>query len=301
MLSLVLSLALLFSAAPMDWHAPKPLGLDVVGIDQRAHEAVCTAGAPVAKVRMERWIFGTTADQVAALVADCNLTTVVIHAGLTGYDWRAMRDEWHAGGWGDLVNSHPDVAWYVEIGNEPEFTDLSPWAAREALLETYKMLALGAGGDGAWRDVYPGLRWMASVPLTPAYYNAFMHYQPNNDRGWIAYGTVPDYYDAIGLHVYGHYHVTDEYLWVIYNDAIRRPNVRSCAITEAGINGIPPADGMREVAGMARWTPCFAVFAFAYFPGACDWGGPAAANYHLCDRSSWDAMRAYNAANGIVR
>lgn len=77
--------------------------------------------------------------------------------------------------------------------------------------------------------------------------------------------------------------------------------MKACLITEAGVNDRAVQDGMRELAGFARWTPCLAVFAFAYFPGACDWGGSAAANYHLCDRSSWDAMRAYNAAHGIVR
>ncbi len=291
----------LFGAAPMDWHNAKPLGLDVVGIDARAHEAVCTAGAPVAKVRIERAVFGTTADQVADLIDACGLETVVLHAGVTGYDWRALAIEWDAGGWGALVNARPDVTWWIEIGNEPEFAGMEDGAvARTVTLETYKRLALGIGsGQLAWRDAYPALRWMASLPLTMERIGAFLQWIPDNSQGWINQGSIGDWYDGVGIHIYGHYRVTDEHLWVIYNHVIRRPDIKSCAITEAGINGIPPADGMRELAGLARWTPCWGAFAFAYFPGACDWGGSAAANYHLCDRSSWDVMRAYNATGRV--
>ena len=48
---------------------------------------------------------------------------------------------------------------------------------------------------------------------------------------------------AVGIHIYGHQRVVDEHLWVVYNDVIRRPDVKACAITEAGINGIDPVDG----------------------------------------------------------
>ena len=291
---ILISLALLFSAVPMDWHSAKPLGLDVVGIDARAHDAVCTASAPMMKVRIERAIFGTTPDQVAALAADCGIQTIVLHAGVIGYDWRALASEWHAGGWGELVNAHRDITFWIEIGNEPEYAGMPDGAvARTVTLETYKRLALGIGsGEPAWRDAYPGLHWMASLPLTLERVQAFLRWIPDNSQGWLSQGSIGDWYDAVGIHIYGHYRVVDEHLWTIYNHVIRRPDIKSCAITEAGINGIPPADGMRELAGLARWTPCFAAFAFAYFPG--DWGGPAAANYHLCDRSSWDVMGAYN-------
>lgn len=293
---ILISLALLFSAVPMDWHSAKPLGLDVVGIDARAHDAVCTASAPMMKVRIERAIFGTTPDQVAALAADCGIQTIVLHAGVIGYDWRALASEWHAGGWGELVNAHRDITFWIEIGNEPEYAGMPDGAvARTVTLETYKRLALGIGsGELAWRDAYPALRWMAALPLTPERVNAFLQWIPDNRAGWINQGAIADWYDGVGIHLYGHQGVTDDQLWAVYNDVIRRPDIRSCAITEAGINGLSPPDGMRALAGLARWTPCWGVFAFAYFSGACDWGGDAASNYHLCDRSSWDVMAGYN-------
>lgn len=294
--ALLLAVVLIaFGAGSMDWQAPKPLGLDVVGIDARAHEAVCATGSSAQKVRMERG-FGVTAPMVADLIADCGLRLVVLHAGVTGYDWPMLARVWHEDGWGALVNAHPAVEWWIEIGNEPEFAGMEDGAvARTVTLETYKRLALGIGsGEPAWRDAYPGLHWMASLPLTMERVQAFLRWVPDNAQGWINQGSIGDWYDGLGIHIYGHYRVTDEHLWVVYNDVIRRGDTKSCMVTEAGINGIPPADGMRELAGFARWTPCVATFAFAYFPGACDWGGDAARNYHLCDRSSWDVMRAYN-------
>lgn len=296
-LSLLFGIVLIaFGAAPMDWHNAKPIGLDVVAIDQRAHTAVCAAGAPVAKVRIERGIFGTTADQVAALVADCGLELVVLHAGVTGYDWRALQAEWHAGGWGDLVNDHPEISWSIEIGNEPEFAGMESGAvARTVTLETYKRLALGIGsGEPAWRDAYPTLRWLASLPLTMDRVAAFLSWIPDNSQGWIDQGSIGDWYDGVGIHIYGDYRVTDGHLWTVYNAVIRRPDIRSCAITEAGINGIPPAEGMRELAGLARWTPCFGVFAFAYFPEGVSWMDDPGSPYNLTDARSWDVMRAYN-------
>ena len=296
-LSLLFGIVLIaFGAAPMDWHNAKPLGLDVVTIDQRAHTAVCAAGAPVAKVRIERHIFGTTADQVAALVADCGLELVVLHAGVTGYDWRALQAEWHAGGWGALVNGHPGVAWWIEVGNEPEFAGMEDGAvARSVTLETYKRLALGIGsGEQAWREQYPALRWVAALPLTMDRLQDFMVWVPDNRDGWINQGGVADWYDAIAPHVYAHRGMTDSHLWLVYNAAIRWPGVKACLITEAGVNDRAVQDGMRELAGFARWTPCLAVFAFAYFPEGVSWMDDPRSPYNLTDARSWDVMRAYN-------
>lgn len=284
----------------MNWTDAKPLGLDVVGVDARAYNAVCAAGGGMAKFRIERAIFGISAADVEAIVDACDLGTVVLHAGVTGYDPAALVREWNDGGWGALVNARPDVTWWVEIGNEPEYAGFADMAAaREATLRTYKTVALGIGsGEAAWRASYPALRWMASLPVTAERAAAYLEWVPDNRYGWVNQGAIGDWFDGVGIHVYGHGSVTDGESWAMYNAVIRRADVKACAVTEAGINGRNPEDGMRELAGLARWTPCIGVFAFAYFSGACDWGGETARNYHLCDPEYWRVMGSYNAGRG---
>ena len=121
-----------------------------------------------------------------------------------------------------------------------------------------------------------------------------MAYVPGNEAGWINQGSIADWYDGIAPHVYGHESMTDSHLWVVYNWVIRQPGVKSCIVTEAGVNGLPAPEAMDELAGFARWTPCRAVMAFAYFAPPCDWGGPAADSYHLCDFVTLDRMSRYN-------
>lgn len=291
-------LALIVSpVAAMDWQTPKPLGLDVVTVDGDTASLVCRTGSTAQKFRTEVGVFGIEPHEVESVIDECGLTLVVLHGGVTAYDPAAFRDLWHDAGWGALVNRRPDVEWWLEVGNEPEFAGMEDgWVAREATLRTYKTLALGIGsGEAPWREQFPRLKWLAALPLTMERIEAFMAWVPDNSRGWINQGAVADWYDGVGPHVYGHYSVTDEHVWLVYNDVIRRPGVRDCIVTEAGINGVDPVEGgMRELAGFARWTPCRAVMAFALFAPPCDWGGQAAKNYHLCTPVIMDAIRAYN-------
>lgn len=281
---------------PMNWHDAKPLGLDVVTVSDESAAKVCLTGSYAQKFRVESNIFGITADEVEAIVNECDLRLVVLHGGTTAYDWRAFQSLWHSGGWGNLVNRYPEIEWWLEIGNEPEFAGMEDgWVAREATLKTYKILALGIGsGEAPWREQYPGLKWLAALPLTMERVGAFMAWVPDNRAGWINQGSIADWYDGIAPHIYGHYDVTDTHLWVVYNWVIRQPGVKSCVITEAGINGVPPQEAMRILSRFARWTPCRAVMAFAYFAPPCDWGGDAADSYHLCDDRTLREIAAYN-------
>ena len=296
---IVAILAVLMALAPlgpMDWHQPKPLGLDIVTMADETAGKVCSVGSYAHKVRIETDVFGVTADEVEALVDACGMRLVVLHGGVTAYSWQRLQALWHDGGWGELVNRRPDIEWWLEIGNEPEFAGMEDgWIAREATLKTYKILALGIGsGEQAWRQQFPNLRWLAALPLTMERVGAFMAYVPGNEAGWINQGSIADWYDGIAPHVYGHESMTDSHLWVVYNWVIRQPGVKSCIVTEAGVNGLSAPEAMDELAGFARWTPCRAVMAFAYFAPPCDWGGPAADSYHLCDFVTLERMSRYN-------
>ena len=294
--AILAALMALMPLGPMNWHDPKPLGLDVVTVAGETAEKVCAVGSYAHKFRVESNVFGIEAHEVEEIVTACGTRLVVLHGGVTAYDWKAFQSLWHSGGWGNLVNRHPEIEWWLEVGNEPEFAGMEDGAvARTATLRTYKTLALGIGsGEPAWREQFPNLRWLAALPLTMERIEAFMQWVPDNRAGWVNQGSIADWYDGIAPHVYGHYDVTDTHLWLVYNYAIRQHGVKQCIVTEAGINGLPPAEAMDKLAGFARWTPCRAVMAFAYFAPPCDWGGDAADSYHLCDFATFDRMSRYN-------
>jgi hypothetical protein len=96
------------------------------------------------------------------------------------------------------------VAFWIEVGNEPDLSGLSPLAARADLLHTIREVA------PRYRATHPNLRWLASLPTRTGLLTS-----PDPDDHGLAYldqvladtgdglGDVASQYDALGVHIYG--------------------------------------------------------------------------------------------------
>ena len=96
------------------------------------------------------------------------------------------------------------VAFWIEVGNEPDLAGRDPLVARYSLLSTIRDLG------PQYRASHPNLHWMASLPTASglresahpderglAYLDRFL-----SDRG-DNLGSIPDRYEALGVHLYG--------------------------------------------------------------------------------------------------
>ena len=154
---------------------------------------------------------------VRRLITEAGVSQVILRGreGLDGYDYQAVRHDLEmprgidGSSFGQLVQQYPQVDWWLEIGNEPNYNISDPWAARWWGLAVYKELALNTQGhiDQAWRAKYPNLRWAFSMPVGPwAGYTTtqaaeiVLRWMPEQGLGG---GGILDYYDAVALHLYG--------------------------------------------------------------------------------------------------
>lgn len=105
---------------------------------------------------------------------------------------------------GDHAAAGSGVAFWIEVGNEPDLAGISPLAARYELLTTIRDVA------PRYRASHPNLRWLASLPT-----KAGLAESPYEGYRGLAYldlllsdigdglGDVGSRYDALGVHIYG--------------------------------------------------------------------------------------------------
>ncbi len=104
----------------------------------------------------------------------------------------------------DRGNDGSGVAFWIEVGNEPDLAGVSPLVARYGLLATIRDLG------PRYRASHPNLHWMASLPTANglrgsaipeyrglAYLDLFL-----SDQG-DGLGSIAARYDALGVHLYG--------------------------------------------------------------------------------------------------
>lgn len=121
-----------------------------------------------------------------------------LHAPLPG-DGRSLLDYIR-----DRGNDGSGVAFWIEVGNEPDLAGVSPLVARYSLLATIRDLG------PQYRASHPNFRWMASLPTrnglresaVPEYRGLAYLDTLLSDQG-DGLGSVGARYDALGVHIYG--------------------------------------------------------------------------------------------------
>ena len=104
----------------------------------------------------------------------------------------------------DHATAQSGVAFWIEVGNEPDLAGISPLVARYGLLATIRELG------PKYRASHPNLRWMASLPTRnglsgsplPTYRSLAYLDLLLSDQG-DGLGSVGTRYDALGVHIYG--------------------------------------------------------------------------------------------------
>jgi hypothetical protein len=166
--------------------------------------------------------------------------------GLPGYYYETVRDLFENPGsiahysYADLVKKHPDLNWWIEIGNEPNLAGIDPWVARWWSLAIVKELRINYLGhiNKSWGEKYPQLHWTVSLPTSLADTKTMLLWLDNHGKDDIGDGSIIDYYDAISCHLYGDFQVISRnYDWpAIYDLLLDNKYVKKIHITEMGIN-----------------------------------------------------------------
>lgn len=216
------------------------------------------------------------------LLSETPIRTIVLRTddGPGGYDYHLVRHQVEsprAGGrsWADAMRAHPEIDWWIEVGNEPNhwpsFDD--PWPVRWWGLALYKELALNSVGhiDQAWRQKYPMLRWAFSMNVGGAgAYDAVSYARVLTmwlQGQGLGDGGVLDYYDAVGIHLYGpwslrdwgmtHTHVESVILQNPYHDLILYSEVGiwegNDAAKVAAYREFLTSQAPQETAGIVVW------------------------------------------------
>lgn len=160
-----------------------------------------------------------------------------------------------------VIRDHPDVSWWLEIGNEPDM-DFGPGYGPVAPEQWRTMLVRAAEGT---RDLVRslGLKTIAALPTVAP-----------QTRTVLVDGSIARLYDAVAVHVYGHERMGDnpphtENLALVEAD----PSVKTVVLTEVGING--PGLSMVEKARRIRaWAEAYrgkAELALVFCTGTKDW------------------------------
>lgn len=163
--------------------------------------------------------FVTTPFHVWQMIQVVRPQTVILRTEDCDPSYDEVRYSLYDRGFVDLVEDNPEIDWWVEIGNEPDFCGMDPI--------TYRNMALGT--VQGMREDFPGfdVRYMLSMPTKiEQVRDIFLDHRVERD------------FDAIGTHLYGHYGVWDGGSgdWVkIYEYLIEHTNL-PIWITEAGIN-----------------------------------------------------------------
>lgn len=162
--------------APSDGDWPR-----LVARFQRARFAVAKLHIPPG--------FGTP-EAVATQVIAAGATTVILRTEDCDFTPKTTRAA--LARFLPIVAAHPEVHWWLELGNEQNLCGQDAWATRFWLLTAARELA-----DLRWA----GLRLIASLPTTLPGARTVLTRQDD--------GYVPDLVDALGCHVYGWNQLSD--------------------------------------------------------------------------------------------
>ena len=210
---LALTVALLpgpVSAAPV---GPHWLGTSC-GAGVREDQAVALAAGRPVKVILEDWACDDPATLRRAVEAGAGPVVLRTGDGMDGVDWARIRrlvEEPRGSGdsYAAVIRDHPATAFWLEIGNEPNYAFDDPWVARWWTIAAIRELADNAAGhlSAPWRVTYPNLRYAASMPVAGAagwttadWTRIMLQWLPGQDLGS---GGVLDWADGIALHLYG--------------------------------------------------------------------------------------------------
>lgn len=177
--------------------------------------------------------------------------------------------------WERVIRDNPQVAWWLEVGNEPDI-DFGP-AARPVDPQTWRAQLLRAiDGIGDLARALD-LKTIAALPT-----NA------KDTSVVLAGGEVGRRYDAVAVHVYGHREVGDhsphtENLALVERD----PSVKRVILTEVGINdpAIPMEEKARRLGAWASGYRGKAELALVFCTGTKEWK-----NYLLDSEAAFRAL-----------
>lgn len=132
-------------------------------------------------------------------ILDSGVQDVIIRTSETRITTGEIETQLHAPmrGWNrslfDYIQTHPNVHFHVEVGNEPDLAGVNPWIHRYYMLRVAQLVA------PKYRQSHPNLSWIASLSTLEGgadYWNTLMS-GPHGD-------SVPSLYDSLGVHVYGY-------------------------------------------------------------------------------------------------
>lgn len=219
-LSALAALLLLLSVSVLSAGAAPLMGADFIsplqGPWDEQREIFRRMGGEVAKVQIPAG-FATAPEHVEHLIAD-GAKVVILRTEdcLPFYD--EVRYELVDRGFLHMIERYPQIEFWLEVGNEPEFCGLDHWHYRWGLIDTITRLKP--------QTPLPNLHWMASMPV---FYD--------NVVDILRDGQIAELYDGIGIHLYGDFHLGERHSnWVHVYDHVLRTTDLPLWVTEAGIN-----------------------------------------------------------------
>lgn len=192
-------------------------------------------------------------------VLDLGVKTVILRTAETNISVDAVQQQLTVpmSGWFrpilDYIKIHPQVQFYIEVGNEPDQAGVNPWVQRWYLLQVANTLI------PQYRADYPNMHWLASMNTVQGgagysgadYFNILM--ATDGD------GSLATRYDGFGVHAYGYntlYRSDAASPWAVC-DWVFGYCDKPIWVTEAGIDAPTPWSykcGL-YVDGLAQVTP----------------------------------------------
>lgn len=232
---------------------------------------------------------------------DAGAKSVILRTadGIKGYEYQEVQRLIESPGgisgysYADLMHQYPSLDWWLEIGNEPNKTNDNAWSIRWWSLAVIKELKINFLGHipQAWQEKYPMLQWCLSMPTTIAdteIVTQWKDYAGGNDVGD---GGTLDYYDAMGIHLYGDFDVISRnYEWpTIYERLAHNPYCKKLLITEMGINSDTMTNETKAIKYNAFLNSCSTkVHGAAIWCMGKDTGYPT---YEMSSYSAWKLIR----------
>lgn len=129
--------------------------------------------------------FRTRPVDVADVLRISTLDAVILRTADCDASYEELRESLVGRGYLDLIDKHPDIDWWVEVGNEPEYcTDDVAGHYRTALASVERLRA---------ETQRPNLRWLISLPVSRA-----------SAQQLIGDPQVEAVFDGYATHVYAH-------------------------------------------------------------------------------------------------
>lgn len=169
----------------------------------------------IAKVQIPKG-FQTEPRHVQDLIRD-GAEVIILRGEDCRPDYAQTKQDLIGRGFYDVVKKNPDVQFWVEIGNEPEYCHMPVKDYRDAATYTIERMKREVGRSN--------LKWMISMPITPSALDTL--FATNMDR----------LVDGYGTHLYGHSTIIQEQNdWRTILNRLMTKHTKPIFITEMGIN-----------------------------------------------------------------